>query len=131
MRIMIDSNLVISALFFPNGRVSAILRGILLQHTVCIASFSLDEIEEVVHRKFPGELRIFDEFLDELPYEIIRTPDVLTNIPSIRDDNDRPILASAITGDVDFLLTGDKDFRTVELTRPTIMTPAQFAAMYL
>ncbi len=131
MRIMIDSNIVISALFFPNGRISAILRELLLQHTVCLASFSLDEIEDVAHRKFPDELEIFDAFLDELPYEIIRTPDVLPAMPWIRDRKDRPILATALTGDVDFLLTGDKDFLDVELTRPILMTPAQFAAMYL
>ncbi len=131
MRIMVDSNIVISALFFPNGRVSAIMRAMFLQHSVCIASFALDEIGMAVRRKFPGELHVFDAFLTELPYEIIRTSNVLTDIPEIRDPKDRPILATAISGDVDVLLTGDKDFLDVELTRPRIMTPAQFAAEHL
>ncbi len=131
MRIMVDSNIVISSLFFPNGRIAAIMREMLLQHTICIALFSLDEIESVVQRKFPGEREIFDAFLTELPYEIIRTPDALTDIPEIRDQNDRPILATAISGDVDVLLTGDKDFSEVVIERPKIMTPAQFAAEFL
>ncbi len=130
MRIMVDSNIVISALFFPKGRIAAIMREMLFQHTICIASFSLDEIQMVVRRKFPGELKIFDAFLSELPYEIIRTSAVLPDIPEIRDRNDRPILAAAIAGDVDVLLTGDKDFLDVESARPKIMTPAQFTAEY-
>lgn len=131
MRIMIDTNIVISALFFPNGRVSAMMREILIKHTICIASFSLEEIERTVRRKFPDKLGIFDSFLNELPYEILRTPDLLINVPEIRDHNDRPILASAINADVDILLTGDKDFTEVVIERPTIMTPAQFATTYL
>lgn len=131
MRIMVDSNIVISALLFPKGRISALMQEVLLKHTICIASFSLDEIEKVIRRKFPNELAIFDTFLNEMPYEILRTPDRLPETPSIRDLDDRPILATALLGDVDILLTGDKDFDDVVIERPTIMTPAQFAAAYL
>lgn len=131
MRIMVDSNIVISALFFPSGRVAALMREILLEHSICIASFSLDEIEGVAHRKFSHKLAAFDAFLNELPYEIIRTPDILSDVPYIRDDNDRPIIASAQNADVDILLTGDNDFADVDIERPTIMTPAEFAAKYL
>lgn len=131
MRIMVDSNIVISALLFPNGRISALMREVLLKHTICMASFSLDEIEKVIRRKFLAELEIFDTFLNEMPYEILRTPDKLSDTPEIRDYNDRPILATALLGDVDILLTGDKDFADVVMERPIIMTAAQFAAAYL
>lgn len=130
MRVMIDSNIVISALLFPDGRIAALMRGLLVKHSICIASFSLDEIEKVVRRKFPHELEVVDAFLNELPYEIIRTPDRLPDVPGIRDPNDRPILATALLGDVDVPLTGDKDFSEVAVERPVIMTPAQFAAAY-
>ena len=131
MRIMVDSNIVISALLFPNGQVSALMREMLLKHTICIASYSLNEMEKVVRRKFSDKLEIFDAFLNELPYEIIRTPDRLSNTPDIRDCNDLPILATALIGDVDILLTGDKDFSEVVIEeRPIIMTPAQFIAAY-
>ena len=131
MRIMVDSNIVISALLFPKGRISALMQEVLLKHTICIASFSLDEIERVTRRKFPDERGIFDSFLNEMPYEILRTPDLLPEIPDIRDYDDRPILGTALLGDVDILLTGDKDFEDVVIERPVIMTPAQFAAAYL
>jgi putative PIN family toxin of toxin-antitoxin system len=128
---MIDTNIIISALFYPNGRVSALLKSVMDVHSICIASHSLDEIQRVVARKFPAEVSIVDDFLNELTYELLRTPHFMADLPEIRDIDDRPILASAILADVDVLLTGDKDFKDVVIDRPKIMTPAQFAADHL
>lgn len=131
MQIMIDTNIIISALFFRKGRVSALLKSVMDAHSICIASHSLDEMQRVVARKFPAEVNIVDDFLNELTYELLRTPAILPELPDIRDLDDRPILATAIHWDVDILLTGDKDFEDVVIDRPKIMTPTQFAAAYL
>lgn len=45
---------------------------------------------------------------------------------SIRDPNDRPFLRAALFADADVLLTGAKDFMEFGLTKPLIMTPAEF-----
>ena len=39
---------------------------------------------------------------------------------------DRPILRSALSANVDILLTGDKDFLESSVIRPKIMTAAEF-----
>ena len=44
----------------------------------------------------------------------------------IRDVKDQPILNAAILYDVDVILTGDKDFLSLDLDRPACMTAAQF-----
>ncbi len=88
-------------------------------------------MEAVVRRKWPHKLAQIDAFLQHLPYEIVRTPDVLPEIPYIRDVDDSPVLATAMLSDADVLLTGDKDFSEVAIERPKIMTPAQFAAEFL
>ncbi len=131
MRIMIDTNILISALFFPRSRVSAFLKSIMDAHSICIASFSITEMKRVAERKFPIEAETVDILLDELSYELLRTPHTMPDLPKIRDVDDRPILASVILADVDILLTGDKDFDDVVIERPIIMTPAQFSAAYL
>ena len=60
------------------------------------------------------------------------TPAVLPQgLPSIKDVNDLPILASAIKGDVDLLMTGDKDFIAVDVDRPSILSPAKFMELYI
>ena len=44
----------------------------------------------------------------------------------IRDADNRPILRAAIEAGADILLTGDKDFLESSVTKPRIMTVAQF-----
>lgn len=44
----------------------------------------------------------------------------------IRDAKDQPILNAAIVADVDVILTGDKDFLSLEMEHPRCMTVAQF-----
>ena len=51
--------------------------------------------------------------------------------PKIRDKKDYPILASAIIADVDVFITDDKDFNTIDVEQPKIMTLFEFAALYL
>ena len=41
------------------------------------------------------------------------------------------MLYSAISADVDILITGDKDFSAVEVEKPEILTPSQFNEKYL
>lgn len=47
----------------------------------------------------------------------------------VRDAMDRPILRAAIQAKADGLLTGDKDFLESGITKPRIMTAAQFLSM--
>lgn len=44
----------------------------------------------------------------------------------IRDAKDQPILNAAIVSDVDIILTGDKDFLSLDMEHPKCMTVAQF-----
>ena len=44
----------------------------------------------------------------------------------IRDAKDQPILNAAIVYDVDIILTGDKDFLSLNMDHPVCMTAAAF-----
>lgn len=132
MRILIDTNIALSAILWPNGRTADVLKFVVRKEfTICLCTFSIDEMRLVVKRKFPVNLQILEQFLSEFSYELLLTPSILPEgLPSIRDMNDLPVLASAIMGDVDILLTGDKDFDTVDIERPAILTPAKFMQWY-
>ncbi len=118
MRVMIDTNILISLMLSPKGQVATVMKALVRKHTLCVPSFCLLEMEEVVRRKWPHRFPQFDAFLQRLPYETIRTPDILPQIPYIRDACDSPVLATAMISDADILLTGDKDFLDVALSRP-------------
>lgn len=132
MRIMTDTNVLLSAILYPGGRAAGALKfAVRAGHTICLCEFIIDEMRLVVKRKFPGKEHALEQFLAEFSYELLPSPAVPPqNLPSIRDDKDLPILASAILGDVDVLLTGDKDFDAVDIKRPVILTPAKFMQLY-
>ena len=69
-----------------------------------------------------------ERYLEWREFELFVTPHDLRHvvIPSVRDTKDEPVLASAILADVDILITGDKDFSTVQTDHPAVLTPAAF-----
>ena len=60
----------------------------------------------------------------ELPFEMIPAVDHAEKL--IRDAKDQPILNAAILANVDVILTGDKDFLSLNMDHPKCLTAAQF-----
>ena len=52
------------------------------------------------------------------------------DFPSVRDQKDSPILATAILENVDVFVTGDKDFLVLDLKTPQILTMSEFLEQY-
>jgi len=125
---MIDSNVIISAAIFPNAKMDNFLECVSEEHQLFVCSYTLEEVIRVVKRKWPERLRSMEVFLHRLRYHFIRTPslDILDPDIVIRDENDYPILASAIISEVDVLITGDKDFECLNLEKPEILTIREF-----
>jgi len=132
MRIMIDTNVLISIIFFPSVQMNELKIKLCKNHTIVLCSHIVEELNRVTKRKFAHRLKDLDEFLTELPYEFVYTPSFLEKdkFPAIRDAYDYPILATAILEDVDVLITGDKDFAAVDIEHPEILTPTEFMSEY-
>lgn len=124
MRIIVDTNILISAALFPDSRVSACLLRAMSEHTLVICTYVLEEVQEVFSRKFPNKTARLDAFLSNLAYELCYTPLVTSQTPEMRDADDRPILQAAIDTEADAILTGDKDFHALSLDHPLIFSPA-------
>lgn len=73
-----------------------------------------------------------EEFLFKIPYELEYVPNTIfeKDLFNLRDIKDIPILYSAIISNVDILITGDKDFESIDIDKPEIMTPAEFCERY-
>lgn len=128
MRVLVDTNILISAALFPQGKVARVLDYLFETHTVVIASYAVQECEQVFLRKFPEKLPALRLFLAGIDYEPFDTPARLdsSRFPQIRDARDLPILASAILADVDILISGDKDFEDLRLKKPLVFTPQRY-----
>lgn len=127
MRIMLDTNVLLSAILFPSERMNRMMRRIFEEHRLVLSSFVVDELGYVIRRKFPAKAAAVDQMLSAMSYELVYTPQVMDQkLFAIRDPKDYPVLYTAIVEDVDMLITGDKDFAEIQIERPEICTPAEF-----
>ncbi|MBK5245393.1 MAG: putative toxin-antitoxin system toxin component, PIN family [Eubacteriaceae bacterium] len=132
MRIMLDTNVLISSIIFKSEIMNEMLASILKDHRLVLSSFVINELKDVVQRKFEGRFADLDRFLTVLPFEFVYTPDEMDEgLFEIRDEKDYPVLYSAIVEDVDILITGDKDFEDIDIEKPEILTPNEFVSKYV
>lgn len=130
MRVLIDTNVLISAALSANGvPFRAYAKAATYPNRGLICEQNVDEMKRIFNKKFPNRLAALDKFLSIalLTLELVPIP-TNENISEtqIRDVNDRPILRAAVHAKADVLLTGDKDFLESGLEDPMIMTPAEF-----
>ena len=85
---------------------------------------NIAELRDILNRKAPKYLPDAEVLLAEMSYELI--PSVEHAKKLIRDAKDQPILNAAIVSDVDLILTGDKEFLSLDMEHPKCMTAAQF-----
>lgn len=133
MRILIDTNVLISAALNPNGvPFQAYVKATSYPNHGLICEQNVDEMKRIFNKKFFQHLAALDKFLSIalLTLELVPVPtDEITAELNIRDINDRPILRAAIKAQADILLTGDKDFLESSLENPMSMTPNAFLNM--
>ncbi len=132
MRVMLDTNILVSIIFFPSEVTHVFARRVGFRNRIVICDYVIEELRLVVERKFPERKGILEQFLRELPFELVITSKAvqMNNIPEIRDPKDAPILATAISENIDVLVTGDKDFLVVDIDHPEIMTMREFIDKY-
>ena len=124
MKIMTDTNILFSALLFPESRPAKALFSIIEQHELILCDYIVSELRSVVSRKRPDLLADIDEFLAKLPYELIHAPQQPGKL--IADPKDHPILNAAILADVDIIISGDKHFLELKEEFLKTMSVAEF-----
>jgi len=132
MRVMLDTNILVSAFVFQSKKFYAVIDHIVSHHELVLSSYVVDELKNVVDRKFPKMASSLDEFLTALSFSLVYSPkQVPSEMFTIRDISDAPILHTAIIEGIDVLITGDKDFNEIELEKPEIMTIAEFEKAFM
>ncbi|OHE59959.1 MAG: hypothetical protein A2Z47_04280 [Thermodesulfovibrio sp. RBG_19FT_COMBO_42_12] len=139
-KVFLDSNVIISGLFSDKGAPRIILDLLCLGLPFLIGAtgqYNLVEIERNIMKKMPQVLPLYKEYLPKVNLEIVPLPsskDIKKLFGHI-SDKDMPVLASAIMGNADFLVTGDKkDFAKLEAKNKyhfKILTPAEFLNIIL
>lgn len=133
MRVMIDTNIFISAALFPNGRASqALMKALLPPFQPVTCEYVVDELHRKFQEKFPERITELEAFLYSAMdvIDVVKTPrEVMEEELLIRDVKDRPILRAALSSNADFFLTGDKDFLESSVEDPRIISVAEFLSL--
>ncbi|MCW5595560.1 MAG: putative toxin-antitoxin system toxin component, PIN family [Rhodocyclaceae bacterium] len=130
-RLVLDTNSVLSALVFAQGRLSPLR--LAWQQARCQPLVSRTTVGELIrvlaYPKFRLDPDEQQELLaDYLPYcTVVTIPARPPKTPACRDPFDVPFLQLAIAGKADYLVTGDRDLLNLEKAAScSIVTPAQF-----
>lgn len=63
MKIMLDTNILISAMLFPNKEINATMAALFSDNEIYLSSYVVDELKYVVRRKFPSKINTVDKLL--------------------------------------------------------------------
>lgn len=130
MRLVIDTNILVSGLLSPYGAPAHIVRMMVAgAFDVCYDARILSEYEEVLNRpKFAFKKEEIESvlwYIEYFGYPVAATP--LSR--KLRDPFDEPFLEVAIAGGADYLLTGNiSHFPPSACRGVRVLTPAQFLA---
>jgi putative PIN family toxin of toxin-antitoxin system len=129
MRIVLDTNVLISALAFPGSQPDQILYRIRRGETeLFISPFILSELDRVLREKFRFTKKEADVRVNAIrAIAHVITPTERITVVTANDDDNR-ILECVAAAQAEFLVTGDKeDLAPLGSYRGTkIVTPAQF-----
>jgi len=93
--VLVDSNILISALIFPNGAVSEALRLAIRTHYIAFTDTIIIEFKRVISIKWPDKTREIEPFLADFQYRLLPPSDYSQVL--MRDPDDQPNLNAAMS----------------------------------
>lgn len=116
MKVFLDTNVLVST-YTTRGICADLLRYI-PEHELLTGEVNLVELRRVLRNRFHASPELTAAVEAELRDEtIIPRPTMPSPLP-IRDQDDRWVLASAIEGHADLLVTGDQDLLAIAPQSP-------------
>lgn len=123
MRVMIDTNVIVLAVYNPKSKPASVLRHVCEKHDFVLCDYIIAECYDVIMRKFPQHTTAFDNLLTTLRYELVAAP---RSGLDMSDPKDSPILNAALTAEVDIIVSGDRHFLEIDMERPRVLSPAEY-----
>jgi len=139
LRVFLDSNVILSGLFSDKGAPRIILDILSLDLPVLTAitgAYNVAEVERNIVSKLPAALPLFRSSLQTSGFETVPIPNQEDLAPwaGLTSEKDLSVLASALRGRADVLVTGDKK-DLLQIRKPAfpflILSPSGFLDDFL
>jgi len=126
VKVFVDANVLVSAAA-TRGLCADVLREILASHELVVSPQVLDEVKRVLRAKFGADPELVAEYVGFLEQDaIISLPGKLPDVV-LRDKDDLPVLAAAISSRARLLVTGDNELLDLaEVEEVKIVSPRRF-----
>ena len=132
---VVDTNVIVSALIRPAGAAGILMRR--LREGAFTAVFSPELIDEIAavlcHPKIRTKYRTNPKDFEDIAALFALRGDLVTceeRIRLCRDPDDDFLLETAVSGNADYLVTGDEDLLSLKKLRQIkILKPAPFLAI--
>ena len=126
MRVFLDTNVLVAA-FATRGLCADVMRVVLAEHQLITGEVVLSELRKALGRRVKLPTATIEDILALIrEQEVVPKPRKPSDLP-IRDPDDRWILASALAGRADVLVTGDRDLLDIADKAPLpVLDPRAF-----
>ena len=126
MRVFLDTNVLVSA-FTTRGLRADVLRVVLRDHTLLTGEFNLRELRRVLRTRMAAPESVVEAAESLLREQVVIPMPEAAATADVRDPDDAWVLASALDGDADILVTGDRDLLALQNDATlTILTPREW-----
>jgi len=126
VRYVFDTNVIISALLFENGKPAQALRYALANGEVLLSLDLLEELNEVLGRERFNRYLTSEEREDFLEALIERAVlvEITENVQECRDPKDDKVLELALNGEAQYIISGDRDLLVLHPFRDVLVITA-------
>jgi putative PIN family toxin of toxin-antitoxin system len=125
-RVVLDTNVFISALVF-GGKPREVTELLVDTITVVYAHEILTEIRRIIHLKFPAFNEDLERLEKLLERDALRVELGSSLVTISRDPDDNKFIETAIIGDCQYIVSGDKDLLAIgSYKNIRIIKPAEF-----
>ena len=126
VRYVFDTNVIVSALLFENGKPAQVLQYALANGEVLLSLDLLEELNEVLGReRFKRYVTSEDreEFLAALVERAVLV-EITENVQECRDPKDDKVLELALNGEARYIISGDRDLLVLHPFRNVLVITA-------
>jgi putative PIN family toxin of toxin-antitoxin system len=136
MRVLLDTNILVSYLLLPRGPIQTVVDAAISgAYELLMPEELLDELTQTIaardslRNRIPSDLLI--EFINELKIISTEIPIIDVEIqPITKDPKDDFLLAYALAGEADILVSGDDDLLVLgRVDNLSFLSPADFARL--